>query len=329
MTGRRKSNPRRELFESHWGTYYWWVMVVTLALAILTQYPWRHRGDLYADALFALWTLALYLASRRWPFGARLVHAVGVLPILAFYTAQQDTWVPAEYHAELYLLLAFFPIYAATAMVGVWGFAATAVLAAVLGMQLLDDPALLPIAVFYWTLSGLLGLGYHRMVQKLKDFHENLLNQALTDPLTGLRNRRALEEDFPRLQALAQREEKRLIFTLWDVNDLKAINDLYGHAAGDRVLRKFAEILKSSVRQADALYRIGGDEFAGLHLGLEDPEALLARVRQHFPWASSGWVDATHLDFPAAYRTVDERMYRDKAHKPEELAKFTREEPAG
>jgi len=131
------------------------------------------------------------------------------------------------------------------------------------------------------------------------------------------------------LEALARREGKRLVFTLWDVNNLKAINDLYGHAAGDRVLKKFAKILREALRQSDALYRIGGDEFAGLHVGLEDPEAMLARVREQFPWASSGWVDATELDFQAAYRRVDERMYRDKAQKPEELARFTREDPAG
>ncbi len=322
-------NPRREVFENFWSAYYWWVMLGVLGLALVTQYPWRHRGDLYTDGLFALWSGAMYLAARRWPFGARLVHALGVLPILAFYTRQPDTWLPREYHDELFLLLAFFPIYAATAMVGIWGFAAAALLAGVLGLPLLNDPALLPVAIFYWTLGGLLGLGYHRMVERLRTFHENLLSQALTDPLTGLRNRRALEEDYARLQALAKREKKRLIFTLWDVNDLKTINDLYGHAAGDKVLKKFARILRETIRQADAVYRIGGDEFAGLHLGIEEPEALLERVRRQFPWASSGWVDATDLDFKTAYRMVDERMYRDKAHKPEELAKFTREEPIG
>lgn len=324
-----KANRRREVFESYWSTYYWWVMLAALALALATQYPWRHRGDLAADALFALWSGAMYLAARRWPFWARLVHALGVIPILAFYTLQQDTRVPPEYHAELFLLLSLFPIYAATAMLGIWGFAVAALLAGLLGFPLFDEPALLPVAIFYWTLGGLLGLGYYRMVGRLRGFHETLLRQALTDPLTGLRNRRALEEDYAQMQALAKREKKRLVLTLWDVNDLKTINDRYGHAAGDKVLKKFARILKESIRQSDAVYRIGGDEFAGLHLGIEEPDALLERVRRRFPWASSGWVDATDLDFKTAYRTADERMYRDKAHKPEELAKFTREEPTG
>ena len=329
MAGRSSKDLIREPFERHWGAYYWWVMAAALAIALVTQYPWKHRGDLYTDALFLGWTLVLFAASRRWPFWSRLVHALGVLPILAFYTAQTNTAIPPEYHAELFVLFAFFPIYTATAMVGAPGFAAAALLAAVIGFPLIEEPPLVPVAFFFWSLAGLLGLGYYRMAAQLREFHRALLDQALADPLTGLRNRRALEEDFTRLQALAKREKKRLIFTLWDVNDLKKVNDKYGHAAGDRVLKKFARILREALRQSDALYRIGGDEFAGLHVGLEDPEAILARVREQFPWASSGWVDATDLDFQIAYRWVDERMYRDKAHKPEQIPKFTREEPAG
>ncbi len=329
MTKPRAKVPDELSIRSFWDVYYWQVMALTLGAAILTQYPWTHRGDLYADALFAAWTLLLYQASHRWPYQARLVHAIGVLFILAFYTLQTDTKVPVEYHAELFLLLTFFPIYAATAMAGFAGFAITAIIAGLIGMPLLDEPELIPIAIFYWTLSGLVGLGYYRMVEKLRVLHANLINQALTDPLTGLRNRRALEEDYPRMQALAQRERKRLVFTLWDINDLKAINDLYGHAAGARVLRKFASILKEAVRQSDALYRIGGDEFAGLHIGLEDPDRMLERIRKQFPWASSGWVDATHLELERAYRIADQNMYRDKANKPDELAKFTLEELSG
>ena len=318
-----------EPFEHYWGGYYWWVMAAVMALAIVTQQPWNHRGDLYADLLFLAWTAAMYAASKRWPFWARLIHALGVLPVLAFYTVQTETAIPPEYHPVLYVLLAFFPIYTTAAMMGVLGFAASALLAAGLGAHLIREPPLATIAFFFWSLAGLLGLGYYRLAAMLKHYHETLLSQALTDPLTGLRNRRALEEDFTRLQALAKREKKRLIFTLWDVNNLKQINDMYGHAAGDRVLKKFARILREALRQSDALYRIGGDEFAGLHVGLEDPDGMLERVRQQFPWASSGWVDATETDFKTAYREVDKRMYRDKAHKPEELAQFTREETAG
>ncbi len=314
---------RRELLETHWGMYYWWVMLAALAVSVAGQYFWRHRGDLITDAIFALWTGIMFFLSRRWPFEARLVHALGILPILGFYMVQTDTKIPYDHHPELFILLSFFPIYAATAMVGVWGFLVSVALAALLAFALIDESFYLPLAALFWTLSGLLGYGYFRTMEKLKGFHEHLLSQALTDPLTGLRNRRALEEDFPRLQALARREGKNLIFTLWDVNNLKSVNDLHGHAAGDRVLRKFARVLKDSVRQSDALYRIGGDEFAGLHIGLDDPDRLLRRVREGFPWAAFGWVDATQLTLDQAYRLADERMYLNKAQKRDELPRLT------
>ena len=329
MKYEKASRKRRELFETHWGSYYWWVMLAALTVAVISQYPWKNRGDLITDAVFALWTGLMYLLSRRWPFESRLVHALGVLPILAFYLIQTDTKIPYDYHAELFILLSFFPIYATTAMVGLWGFVISAFFAVVLGVTLINEPPYLPIAALFWALSGLLGYGYFRMVEKLKGFHEHLLTQALTDPLTGLRNRRALEEDFPRLQALARREGKNLIFTLWDVNNLKHVNDLHGHAAGDRVLRKFANALKDAVRQSDALYRIGGDEFAGLHIGLDEPRTLLQRVRERFPWAASGWVDATHLSLEDAYKIADSNLYVDKSGKADELPQLTLEGHAG
>ncbi len=324
----RSAKPTSPIAEHYWGTYYWVVMGVVLALAFFLQYPWNHRGDLATDALFLVWTGLGLLAARSSPFYARLIHALGVLPVLAFYAAQPDTQIPYALHPQLYLLLAFFPVYTATAMIGPLGFAVSVALAWALGLSIWREPGLLPVAVLYWALAGLLGLGYYWMARRLAAYHRTLLERALSDPLTGLGNRRALEEDYPRYQALAAREGERLILTLWDVNDLKAINDRYGHAAGDRVLRKFARVLQGHVRKSDPLYRIGGDEFAGLHLGLNDPDRLLERVRADFPWASAGWIDASALPFDEAYRRVDRNLYRDKANKPEELARLTREEPS-
>ena len=124
------------LFERYWGSYYWIVMGITLALAFLIQLPWRHRSDIIADAMFLVWTGLCFLASRRWPFHARLVHALGVIPILSFYASQPDTAIPADLGPQLYLLLVFFPIYTATAMVDGLGFALTVFLSWVFGQHL-------------------------------------------------------------------------------------------------------------------------------------------------------------------------------------------------
>ncbi len=304
--------------EAFWDQYYWLAMGAVVLLALVTQYPWP-PGDLHADALFILWTLAGFLASRRYPFAARLVHALGVLPLLAYYAHRTDTATPYAMHPYLFVLLAFFPLYTVTAMVGGWGYALALLLAWILGSPLFDRPELVAVAFFFWSLTGLVAIGYHRVIEQNRLYQRQLEELALEDPLTGLRNRRALEEDFQRLRALARREGRPLILTLWDLNDLKTINDRYGHTAGDRLLKRFAEALVASVRTGDVLYRIGGDEFAGLHLGCQDPDALIRRVRKAFPWTSAGWVEASRHELEEAYRQVDRRLYRDKAGKPRGL----------
>jgi diguanylate cyclase (GGDEF)-like protein len=103
---------------------------------------------------------------------------------------------------------------------------------------------------------------------------------AMTDPLTGLANRRVGEE---RLRAEISRSERRgysLSAILFDLNDFKHINDTLGHAAGDEALKAFADRLRRVVRPSDVAVRLGGDEF--LLLLPECPEnhapVLLERI---------------------------------------------------
>ncbi len=104
-----------------------------------------------------------------------------------------------------------------------------------------------------------------------------------------------------------------MLLTLWDLDGLKTINDTWGHGAGDAVLTRFAGALAESARGSDSLYRVGGDEFIGLHLGLADGALLAARVRQHFPLVSVGWVEDDGSDLAVLRERADKRLYRDKA----------------
>ncbi len=88
-----------------------------------------------------------------------------------------------------------------------------------------------------------------------------LSREARLDPLTGLLNRAGVSIAFERARALAQRAGYPLSLALADLDGLKRINDTYGHAVGDEVLRRFAEILSSSLRRSDRIARWGGDEF--------------------------------------------------------------------
>ncbi len=85
---------------------------------------------------------------------------------------------------------------------------------------------------------------------------------TLTDPLTGLGNRRALERDLPRALRLSERIDVPVALLYMDVDRFKQINDLNGHAVGDETLRVLGAVLRSCSRAGtDVAYRVGGDEF--------------------------------------------------------------------
>ncbi|WP_372593407.1 diguanylate cyclase [Actinotalea sp.] len=87
---------------------------------------------------------------------------------------------------------------------------------------------------------------------------------ALRDELTGLANRRLLDELLDAALARSRRSGDRLVLSYLDLDGFKAVNDAYGHGAGDDVLREVARRLERSVRTADAIARVGGDEFVVL-----------------------------------------------------------------
>lgn len=87
-----------------------------------------------------------------------------------------------------------------------------------------------------------------------------------TDELTGLLNRRGFMEGMNRALQSARRYDEEGVISFIDLDGFKAINDTYGHPAGDMVLRRVAELLLRNVRKTDLVARIGGDEFAVLFI---------------------------------------------------------------
>ena len=110
--------------------------------------------------------------------------------------------------------------------------------------------------------------------------YEAALADALRDPLTGLGNHRAFHEELDRQVAGALRYGLALSLLLIDLDEFKAVNDMRGHAAGDRVLRGFGELMGGALRRADRAFRIGGDEFAVLlpHTDLEGARVVALRL---------------------------------------------------
>jgi diguanylate cyclase (GGDEF)-like protein len=114
-----------------------------------------------------------------------------------------------------------------------------------------------------WTGLALLGL-YRKTVRLIRagfDAEQTIRQLSLRDPLTGLANRRFLQENEKHLIAAAKRSGKRMAVLAVDLDDFKAVNDRFGHAAGDTVIVTAAERMKQLLREADVVARFGGDEF--------------------------------------------------------------------
>jgi diguanylate cyclase (GGDEF)-like protein len=162
--------------------------------------------------------------------------------------------------------------------------------------------------------------------------HQRIRSMALSDPLTGLANRHQFELRGQDMFAQARRNQCRLTLLNIDIDDFKAINDTYGHAAGDAVLIQVARTLHSCCRESDLLARVGGDEFVVL---LPDTpagpalEALLERLRGAIEVALPGSGMPMKLDvsigkavcseatpsLESLMQRADEAMYRVKQNK--------------
>jgi diguanylate cyclase (GGDEF)-like protein len=108
---------------------------------------------------------------------------------------------------------------------------------------------------------------------------------ALTDQMTGLYNRRYLEEILDKIAALAIREEKLLGILMVDVDYFKKVNDTYGHDAGDAVLKELAKTMVNSVRESDFVVRFGGEEFIIVLQNVKDEESIIKiaeKIRETF-----------------------------------------------
>ena len=106
---------------------------------------------------------------------------------------------------------------------------------------------------------------------------EQLESLAVTDPLTGLLNRRGFDREMERALATARRYRDIGVLIYVDLDGFKPINDTLGHAAGDEVLKRVAQILVENVRDSDRVARVGGDEFVAL-LTRTEREGGLARA---------------------------------------------------
>ncbi len=163
---------------------------------------------------------------------------------------------------------------------------------------------------------------------------EELQAAADTDFLLGIPNRRGFEHELQRAVAYIKRYQASGALILLDVDRLKPINDEFGHAAGDQVLKAIAEVLSRQVRASDVVARLGGDEFVVLLWNLSETDArakaaaLEADIdrlsfvfdgRKVMAGASAGVAMLTvHSEAGRAVEEADSAMYVRKAQRRHE-----------
>jgi diguanylate cyclase (GGDEF)-like protein len=111
--------------------------------------------------------------------------------------------------------------------------------------------------------------------------YQQALQTAIMDPVTGVKNRAAMDSAVKREIDLAKRQEAPLSFILLDIDHFKRVNDQFGHLYGDQALHALAHCVEHTIRESDMLFRYGGEEFLVLLSGtcLEGAELLAERIR--------------------------------------------------
>jgi len=131
------------------------------------------------------------------------------------------------------------------------------IIIAPLVFQIID----LKIMIRFYVSLMLTGMFINMMVYIIEQQQRSLQRLIITDPLTGVLNRRCLNESMKNAQERHQRNHSKETMVMMDIDHFKGINDNNGHECGDEVLIKLVEIIKSRLRKLDMLFRYGGDEF--------------------------------------------------------------------
>ncbi|MDY7533899.1 sensor domain-containing diguanylate cyclase [Pseudomonas sp. Bout1] len=132
----------------------------------------------------------------------------------------------------------------------------------------------------FWSQEVGARIGVARDITALTQAEEELRFLAHHDPLTALTNRSLFNDRLDEALYAARQHKSALALLFLDVNDFKGINDVHGHALGDRVLCVIARRLEGCVRESDLVARMGGDEFTVLLADIQSPEAVAAKVQQ-------------------------------------------------
>lgn len=160
--------------------------------------------------------------------------------------------------------------------------------------------------------------GICQEITERKSAFERIRHLARHDPLTGLANRAHLNEQLEHILTNAARGRETVAILCIDLDGFKSVNDLYGHAAGDEVLREMARRLSSHIRESDVIARIGGDEFIVIQSTGTQPDAATSLAQRLLTDVSDSLLIKGHAEI-ALSTSIGIALFPDDATTPDDL----------
>ena len=132
----------------------------------------------------------------------------------------------------------------------------------------------------YLSMTSLLMENFYNRLS-LEEQYKQLATESITDPLTGLYNKRSFNDDLKKEWARSQRSKLPFCVIMMDIDDFRSVNETFGHIAGDQLIRELSDMIRNEVRLSDKVYRYGGEEFLVLvpESTLEVTAAVAERIR--------------------------------------------------
>jgi len=282
------------------------ISLIAFALAVTTLFLELHPVHHFAIYLLGIFSLSLFCLSK---FRHKTYPVLLVLSLCVFLSVLWFTGVGSNGFAGLFFIAGV--VLSVTILDGTKRY--LLVLINLLCVILLvgiewfhpewvgtyTTPAAKYIDYLLNILCLMIGLGFyikilvdrlHERTEQLEKSNEQLKHSSLYDELTGIPNRRLLYAQLDNIIDLARRNNKKFTLLYLDLDDFKTVNDEWGHATGDVVLREVARAMKGCLRKSDILARMGGDEFSVLLPETQEKKNIETIVEKIFGTIEPGFL---------------------------------------